>query len=193
MEWSWTAYGLSVAAVVVSGAAAWREGSWTRRPGLDLGFANHGGMWGDLLLLPIANAVIVPHLTAGVWLAGAAALAAMASIAVHVHWYRGNAASHACEHMWPARPHGSWHRDLSMAGWLHVIYVAGELTLLIGFLLHPVPRDVVLLVAGIFTVHVPIGLLQPRYFVTRRIATLREQPLLGPCLLALWTVTFLKL
>ena len=53
--------------------AAWYEGCWAQRPGLDMGFANHGGMWGDLMLLPIANAVIVPHLTMGPWIAGAAA------------------------------------------------------------------------------------------------------------------------
>jgi hypothetical protein len=94
--------------------------------------------------------------------------------------------------MWPLRPHGSWHLDLSTAGWLHVLYVIGELTLLVGFLVHDMPSLVVLLVAAIFTIHVPIGLLQPRWFMTGRMAGLAEQPLLLPCLLALWIVTALK-
>jgi hypothetical protein len=197
VEWSGLAWAVSVGAVLACAVVAWFEGNWLRRPGLSMGFANHGGMWGDLLLLPIANAAIVPHLRIGVWLPMAMTLAIAASIVVHVHWYRGNesqaARPHAAEHMWPARPHGTWCRDLSWAGWLHVLYVALELTLLAGFLLHPMPLPAVLAVAGIFTIHVPIGLLQPRWFVSGRFASLGEQPLLVPCLTALWLVAALKM
>ncbi len=218
MDWSWTAWLVSVIAVVASGVAAWMEGNWRRRPGLAMGFANHGGMWGDLLWLPIANAVIVPHLSLGAWIAGALLVTAAASAWVHVYWYRGQRTPpadpvaisaaltdepvrqiHACdedghspEHMWPSRPHGRWDRDLSVAGWFHVSYVVGELTLLVGFLLHPMPQAVVLLVAAIFTLHVPVGVLQPRWFVSRRLAPLR-QPLLVGCLTALWVVALVKM
>lgn len=193
MEWSWTAWWISVAAVVVSGMAAWFECSWIRRPGLDMGFVNHGGMWGDLLLLPMANAVIVPDLTLGAWIVLAFVTSTIASVWVHIHWYRGRDVAHSPEHMWPCRPHGSCFRDLSWAGWLHVLYVIGELTLLIGFLMHPAPPMTVLIVAAIFTIHVPIGLLQPRWFVTRQIGSLKRQPLLLPCLAALWIVAAVKM
>jgi hypothetical protein len=158
-----------------------------------MGFVNHAGMWDDLVLLSIANAVIVPHLTWGPWVAVAATLATAASLWVHKHWYRGNRADHSCEHMWPSRPRGTWHGDLSWAGWLHVLYVVGELTLLAGFLLHRMPPLAVAAVIAIFTVHVPIGLLQPRWFMTGRLASLRQQPLLLPCLAALWLVAAMKL
>jgi len=193
MDWSWTAWTISVAAVIVSGAAAWFEGCLVRRPGLHMGFANHGGMWGDLLWLPIANAVIVPHLSAGRWVIGAIAIATAASLWVHRHWYRGASAAHSCEHMWPARRHGTWRRDLSTAGWLHVFYVTGELVLLIGFLIHPMPAVTVIIVAAIFTIHLPIGLLQPRWYLTRQLATWRQQPLLLPCLVALWLISAAKI
>jgi hypothetical protein len=193
LSFSWTTYVVSVVAVAMSGLAAWREGNWRRRPGLAMGFADHGGMWDDLILLPFANAAITPYLTIGLWLALALAAATLTSIAVHVHWYRGHEASHAPEHMWPARHRGSWAGDLSIAGWLHVCYVIGELTLLTGFLIFPMPLPTTLLVAGIFTIHVPVGLLQPRWFVTGRVATLAEQPLLLPSLLALWSVVAIKL
>ena len=52
---------------------------------------------------------------------------------------------------------------------------------------------VVLLVCLVFTIHVPIGLLQPRWYLTGRIASLREQPLLLPCLSVLWLLTALKI
>lgn len=155
-----------------------------------MGFADHGGMWSDLVLLSLANAVIVPHLTFGWWIAGAGALATVASVAVHVHWYHPGGSGN---HLWPSARRGSWWRDLSWAGWAHVVYVIGELTLLAGFALHPLPPDGVILVAALFTIHVPIGLLQPRWFLSGHIATVQEQPLLAPLLLALWTVTMIKL
>jgi hypothetical protein len=225
VEISWAAWLVSAAAVVVSGAVAWAEGNWMRRAGLAMGFGNHGGMWSDLVLLSLANAVIVPHLTAGWWLAPALALSSVASLWVHRHWYRprpsglepaaealtglkpgpstvsegpsfssGNTAiATGGDHMWPTHARGTWWRDLSWAGWAHVLYVVGELTLLAGFLSHPMPVDVVFLVTAIFTIHVPIGLLQPRWYRTGHIATVQEQPLLAPLLLALWAVTYVKL
>ena len=226
VEWSWTTWLISVAAVVISGLAAWLEGSWTERAGLEMGFANHGGMWGDLLLLPVANAVIVPHLTVGPWIAGALMASTVASVWVHTHWYhgrRGPTVTHSPEyesapesdttrvseegvwqtgvgdtrkggdHMWPSRPQETWWRDLSWSGWAHVVYVIGELSLLVGFLLHAIPTDVILCVTALFTIHVPIGLLQPRYFLTGRVATTTEQPLLVPLLLALWAVSLVKI
>jgi hypothetical protein len=191
MEWSWPAWVVSAGAVVVSGLIAWIEGSWSRRPGLGMGFVNHGGMWSDLVLLSSANAVIVPHLALGPWLAGAVAGSITASLLVHRYWY--SPAGGQGDHMWPAHAHGMWHRDLSMSGWAHVLYVIGELTLLAGFAFHDVPSDVVLFVTIVFTIHAPIGLLQPRHFLTGHIATVTEQPLLAPLLLTLWTVTALKL
>lgn len=197
---------LSVIAVLVAGALAWFEGNWRQRPGLGMGFANHGGMWSDLVLLSMANAVIVPHLTWGWWVPAALAIATGASVWVHAHWHRPPSplgGDDSCErdgarplrgdHMWPSHAHGVWWRDLSWSGWAHVLYVIGELTLLIGFALNQAPVDAIIFVAAIFTVHVPIGLLQPRWFLTGHIATVQEQPLLAPLLLALWAATIVKL
>jgi hypothetical protein len=198
VEVSWATWVISVAAVVTSALLAWMRGDLRKRPGLDMGFANHGGMWGDLVLLPIANSVIVPHLRSGIWIAPALALCSALSVWVHVHWYRGDKdgdrveAAHSREHMWPSRPWGLWWKDLSWAGWAHVAYVTGELALLIGFLLFPMPDTVVALVCVLFTLHVPLGLLQPRWFLTGELVSPRKQPLLLPLLATLWLVTFLK-
>jgi hypothetical protein len=190
---------VSVVAVVISGALAWLQGNFTKRPGLDMGFVNHGGMWGDLVLLPIANAVIVPYLQPGLWIVGSLAVTFALAAWTHVHWYRGDKAGrsprstvHSREHMWPSRPHGSWWRDLSWAGWAHLVYVAGELTILIGFLRFPMTDEVIALVCVIFTLHVPLGLLQPRWFLTGEIASPRKQPLLVPLLATLWVVGLVK-
>lgn len=190
MEWSWTTWAVSVAAVAVSGLVAWVEGLWRRRPGLDIGFVNHGGMWGDAVLLPLANAAIVPWLAPGWWLAAPLALAAASSVAVHV-WWHGGVPVGVRDHMWPSRPTGHWAADLSWAGWCHVAYVTGELGLLLAFAATLVPRDVVLLVTVVLTLHVPLGLLQPAWFATGRVfpAGLR---LLAATLAAVWAAGWLK-
>jgi hypothetical protein len=209
MEFSWTTWVISVAAVVVSGLIARLEGNWRRRPGLGMGFVNHGGMWGDVLWLPLANSVIVPHLTPGPWILVALAASAAASLAVHAFWYGRGRDAHCADdrlvalgdeqpgrrrgdHMWPARVDGVWWRDLSWSGWAHVVYVVAELTLLAGFATHAMPAAAIVLVAAVFTLHVPIGLLQPRYFLTGHIATASEQPLLLPLLAALWAAVASK-
>jgi hypothetical protein len=193
VQFDWLTYALSIVAVLISAMLAAVQGNFRRRPGLDMGFVNHGGMWGDLLLLPIANAAIVPHLRVGPWLALALPITFALSCWVHVHWYRGRKPDrHSHEHMWPSHARGAWWRDLSWAGWAHVVYVAGELAILIGFLVFPVPSAVIALVALIFTLHVPLGLLQPRWFLTGEIAGVRKQPLLVPLLTTLWFVCVVK-
>jgi hypothetical protein len=199
VELSSTTWLVSVVAVLVSGVLAWLQGNLAKHPGLDMGFVNHGGMWGDLLLLPIANAVIVPYLEPGWWIVGALAISSALSAWVHVHWYRGDktvhnlrSRVHSREHMWPSRPNGLWWKDLSWAGWAHLIYVVGELTILIGFLLFSMPDEVVAVVCIVFTLHVPLGLLQPRWFLTGAIASPRQQPLLVPLLATLWMVGLVK-
>ncbi len=48
------------------------------------------------------------------------------------------------------------------------------------------------MVAAIFTIHIPIGLLQPRWFLSGQVASFRQQPLLLPCLAALWLISAAK-
>ncbi|MCC7125307.1 MAG: hypothetical protein IT178_10700 [Acidobacteria bacterium] len=168
MQFSVTAWAISVAAVVMSAWVAWREGHWARRPGLDLGFRDHGGMWGDFLLLPIVNALAVPHLGWDRTLAIAFVLACTASWILHALWHGGQDAAMR-DHMWPARTAGHWRGDLSLAGWCHVLYVIGELTLLLAFALSPAPTNTVVIVLALLALHVTIGLFQPGWRATGRI------------------------
>jgi hypothetical protein len=95
--------------------------------------------------------------------------------------------------MWPTRPHARWAADLSMAGWCHVLYVAGELTLLLAYAASAVPQPVVLAVTAILSVHVPIGLLQPAWYATGRRATSGGRRLTAAALGAAWVVAGVKL
>lgn len=191
MIFSWPTWLLSVAAVLLCAGVAGREGNWRRREGLDIGFAEHGGMWGDLLLLPVVNALVVPQLALGLWLFVPFTVSAVASVWLHARWHGGHASA-VRDHMWPSRPYGHRFRDLSAAGWLHVLYVVGELGLIVAWAMSPMPRATVLVLAAMLSIHVPLGLLQPGWYATGerpRSAT----PVLVGALVALWAVVGWKL
>ncbi|MEZ5285407.1 MAG: hypothetical protein R2712_11500 [Vicinamibacterales bacterium] len=177
---------MTVGAVAVSGAVAYAEGHWRRRPGLDLGFADHGGMWGDALLLPVANGVIVPWLPAAWWLTLPVLLAAGAAALLHAAWHGGTRGGFR-DHMWPTRPASHWARDLSWAGWCHMAYVTGQIAILVAYAVTTVPPAVVLMVTIVLTLHVPLGLLHPSWSATGTVprANLR---LLAAAIVAAWMV-----
>jgi hypothetical protein len=191
VPWSGVTWFLSVAAVAASGAVAAFEGHWRRSAGVQVGFASHGGMWGDAILLPVANALIVPWIVAGVWLAAPLLTGAAASLVLHA-WWHGGQRDGIREHMWPSRRTGRWQTDLSRAGWCHVVYVAGELTVLLAYVVTPMPARVVVAVSLILSVHVPLGVLLPAWIASTRV--FRED--IGQTVVALaaiWTVAAVKL
>jgi hypothetical protein len=191
MEFSWGAWLVSVAVVLASGAVAAHEGHWRRRPGLDMGFADHGGMWGDALLLPIANALAVPSIAPGWWLLAPLAAGAAISWRLHIVWH-GGATGGVRDHMWPARPTGRWAADLSRSGWCHVLYVAGEMGLLLAWAWSPSPAVAVWTVTTILSLHAPLGVLQPSWFATGRLLGAGVR-LVILALGAAWLIAALKL
>jgi hypothetical protein len=168
LEWSWPAWLISVAAVAASGAVAAMEGHWGRARGLDIGFGTHGGMWGDAVLLSAVNALVVPWVEFGSWLLWTLAAGAAGTVALHA-WWHGGRGTGVREHMWPARPTGRWHADLSRAGWCHVVYVALEVALLVAYVATPMPASVVAAVTLLLTAHVPLGVLMPPWGAVRRV------------------------
>lgn len=191
LQFSWLAWALSVVFVIASGLCAWREGNWTRRDDLDIGFVNHGGMWSDLIVLPIVNAAIVPSLLVGTWLIAPVLIGIASSWWLHAHWHRGGGEQFWREHLWPARDHDRWQRNLSWAGWLHVVYVAAEIALLMAYAFTPVSPSVVLIVSVLLSVHVPIGLFAPAWVATG--GHLMRNRLLWPALGMVWIVALVKI
>ena len=188
--WSGAAWTVSVAAVAVSGAVAALEGHWRRSERVQVGFAGHGGMWGDALLLPAVNGLVVPWIPAGAWLACPLGAGAVASLVLHA-WWHGGYARGIREHMWPSRPTGRWHADLSWAGWCHVVYVAFEVAVLLAYAATPIPPRVVVIVSLLLTAHVPIGVIVPAWSATRRV--FREDLWqTGLAIAAIWAVAAIK-
>jgi hypothetical protein len=166
--WSTLTWFVSVAAVAASGAVSAWEGHWRRSDRVQIGFVGHPGMWGDAVLLPCVNALVVPWIAPGWWLAVPLGVGAAASAALHAWWHGGHGGG-VREHMWPARPVGRWHADLSWAGWCHVVYVAVEMAILTAYVVTPMPPPTILAVSVLLTLHVPLGVLVPAWTATRRI------------------------
>ena len=186
LPWSSLTWLISASAVALSGAVAALEGHWRRSDRVQVGFAIHGGMWGDAVLLPVVNALIVPWIRPGWWLAATLAGGIVASIALHA-WWHGGRPDGVREHMWPSRPIGRWHADLSWAGWCHVVYVAFEVAVLAAYVVTPIPARVVGLVSVLLTAHVPIGVILPAWTAARRVfrADLWQTAL---AIAAIWTI-----
>jgi hypothetical protein len=190
LEWSWVTWVASLAAVGVSGAVAGGEGNWRRSNHLHLGFATHGGMWGDALLLPVVNALVVPGIAPGLWLAGPLTLGVLGSVGLHLWWHGGHREG-VRDHLWPIRPTGRWHTDLSWSGWCHVVYVALEVALLLAYAVTPAPIAVVWWVAALLSVHVLVGILQPSWVATGRLVR-DDIALAALAMVTVWAVTAAK-
>jgi hypothetical protein len=191
LEWSAVTWVVSVMSVIVSGGVAAAEGHWRRSTRLDLGFVTHGGMWGDLLLLPIVNALVVPWIAPGAWLTGPLLIGALASVIIHRWWHGGQHAS-VRDHLWPSRPTGRWHADLSWSGWCHVVYVTVEVALLLAYAVTPVPAAVTWTVTALLTVHVLVGVLQPSWVAAGRLVR-EDVALAALAIVATWTVALVQI
>lgn len=160
--------------VLLSAGVSWFEGTFTGNS-VTMGFLNHGGMWGDLFIVPIVAGQIVPHirrdrrlsLPIGVALV---ALSAIITIVVHQRWDAMGEALGTTDHVFPSHEASIWYRDLSLAGYLHVIYMSAVLALVLAYSLVPVPRSTVLLVSGLLTIHVVLGQVQPAWYSTGTIS-----------------------
>lgn len=156
---------LTMLAVIVQAVLSALNG--TLRPSSkqkpDIAFLQHGGMWADFLIYPLINAAIWPYLEFDLWAILWGPLAISATVAMHALWGNDQQTS---GHMWPAHPHNEWYQNISLAGWVHVLFMTAEIFLLLNFVTSPTPNSVVLLVGLLLTIAWPLGVIQPCYIIT---------------------------
>lgn len=199
MTWNWYAWFATAGFMFVSALVAAYEGTLTRHGfrRVKMPLVNHGGMWSDALILPVVNALLIPPPPAAAHSALAIVLTGVGSVLLtfkmHGQWYVWlREQGHTC-HMWPRFDRGQY-SDISLAGRLHVMFMAAELVILgLAFLLSPLPRPTLLWVAALLSVHITVGTIQPGWFVTGRWIGKGTVPVLGASLVAIWLVAILKL
>jgi hypothetical protein len=137
-----------------------------------MGFLNHGGMWGDLIIMSVATGLAFPYLLRSRGLAlSSLVIAVLATIIAHVHWAASMRHDGTTGHMFHTCVSGTWYLDLSRAGWMHVIVMATLLTVALMYAVSPVPVKVVVAVSVLLTAHVCLAMMQPGWYCTGKLWT----------------------
>ena len=163
---------LAVTAVLgglVPAVLSLRENTFSRRqnPNIRLSFCSHWGVCiADAFLLPVVNGLVFNQLTAAWWLVVVIAAGALvATLIFHQGWWpRGASPAYGLHFPSHRKSGGSaclWHRDLSAAGWLHIFFMAGEITILVLFVISPMPREIVIAVGAIMATYPLFGVMEP--------------------------------
>lgn len=124
-----------------------------------------GVVVGDLLILPVFNGLVVPYFnftTSELFLYLVSALV-ITSVA---HWAWWPTSEKALNFMCPdwgrSGKDGRYrYRDMSVAGWIHFIFMTIQLILIMKYVSTPMSADVVLVIGVIFLVFVPFGVIEP--------------------------------
>ncbi len=134
------------------------RGSWPALP-----FFWHGGMWGDLLLVGPAVAIIATYAAqwSWPWILGAALFGLTASITRHREYFRKE--SRSCHFDG---------RRLTAAGWIHFFYMAAVFAVALLFYLATSSVSVsnARWVTGLFVAHFFLAVFEPSWYLRRKIS-----------------------
>jgi len=125
----------------------------------------HGGVWGDLLLFSVINAIVWNHLRLpGLWLfAVIIVISVVATLGLHKMWFDGQGMTSGFWRFWPK---GGCFGGMGLVGWMHVFFMMAQLTILLLFVLSPAPAKVIWTAAIMLTVFWPLGVIQPCWYLT---------------------------
>lgn len=193
MKFSFAAFFATVGLVIVSGIASFVEGTLTSRR-VTMGFINHAGMWGDLLIMSVVSGFVFPYLSRKQnHLVPALLLALAATALAHFLWWNEMRSSAVTGHMFGSDRRAAWYQAMSIAGWLHVIVMTCLLAILFVYVVSPVPKQTVVAVSLLVTVHVVLATVQPGWYCTGKLWTWQNfvPPLAGA--IVIWGIALFKM
>ena len=164
-----------------------------------MGFINHGGMWGDLIIMSVVTGLVFPNLISNqICMFSALFVALAVAIIAHVFWAKGMQSEAVTGHMFPSHKTGKWYLDMSGAGWMHVLVTTMLLSIIFMYAVSPMSNYVIDTVSLLLTIHVFIATMQPGWFCTGKLWTWRNigPPLVGTALIwsiAAWKIQFTRL
>ena len=205
MEFSWLAFFVTISVVCVEGVFAFRNKTFSRkqmrRPPVRLTFLWHWGVVvGDLVILPVFNGIVAPYVHLALWQCIVFSLTApMITWSCHRAWWPTSEKS--LNFMSPdwrrsLKQRGCWHADMSSAGWIHFMFMVGQLIMIMGYVFNPMPKELIQQVCIIFLVFIPFGVIEPGVVEGWPLSTGKKIATFGIAI-ALWSlvgaVTWLKL
>jgi hypothetical protein len=193
VKFNLTAFIVTVTAVIISGVVSFIEGNFTSK-NVTMGFVNHGGMWGDLIIMSVVTGLVFPYLIKNqIYTLSALFVALTVAIIAHILWAKGMQSEAVTGHMFPTHKTGKWYLDMSGAGWMHVLVMAMLLAVFFIYAISPLPKNVVITASLLLTIHVFIAAVQPGWYCTRELWTRRN---FGPPLVVtalVWSIAALKI
>lgn len=170
VEFSWLAWLVTIAFVVAEGLVSVRERTFSRKQmrslPIRLSFLWHWGVViGDLCILPIFNGLVVPYFHLSLLECVAFLFVSFAvTLVCHFAWWPTTEKALGFIY---ADWNGSsgirefWYRDITVAGWMHVMFMTVELVAIALYILVPMPGSIVWRVGIIFLVFVLLGVIEP--------------------------------
>jgi hypothetical protein len=193
MKFSFTAFSAIVLAVIISGVASFLEGTLTSRR-VTIGFLNHGGMWGDLIIMSVVTGLVFPYLVKSrIYALSALFVALTVTLVAHILWAKWMRSDGITGHMFPTNETGKWYLDMSGAGWMHVLVMSMLLTAVLMYAVSPLPKKVIITASLLLTMHVFLGMAQPSWYATGELWTWKN---FGPPLVVaalIWSIAVLKI
>src|SRR3989344_2664336 len=206
MQFNYTVCIITMALVVIAGFFAWLNDDLFGNPPLtgdpphsDIGFLNHGGMWGDFLLLSFVNGLLWSHLhLTAVLILPSLCVAFWLTLVAHKQWMRLYCRDEISGHMFKSPnfvPRLSekhfdvaWKQNLTEAGWLRVVYMALQIAILIVYVFSSIPQSVVWTTSLLLTAHVILGTVQPGWYVSRKLWTKQNMVPPAICASLIWLI-----
>src|SRR5437867_856243 len=106
MKFNFPAFGASLVLVLLSGVASVAEGTFTSKR-VTIGFLNHGGMWGDLIILSVVTGALWPYLSKSMpTVLPVLSFALAIAIGAHAQWANWMQSEGITGHIFPAHRTG---------------------------------------------------------------------------------------
>lgn len=158
MKFSWLAAVITVLAMLVEANVSYEEGTFWRsqRRHVRMTFLwNWAISVGGFVILPIFNAMIVSQLRLELWLYVTGCLVGIfITWSLYWLWWKQGEENKGHVLYWDAKQAARWTGNVTIAGWLHFIYMAAEIMIMGVYTVSPMSRSVVLAVGGLFLFYV---------------------------------------
>lgn len=165
MKFSWLILGITMAIVIIEGIVSFFEGTFISKQHkkVNLSFLKHWGVSiGDLLILPIVNGLIFPYLCFSKWYIPGIILAGIITLVCHIAWCPNHDDINAQGFILNSQDRSNlWYKAMTRAGWIHFGFMVCELTILGGYILTPMPLEVIKIVFVLFCFFIPVAITEP--------------------------------
>lgn len=158
MEFSWLVAAITFLAMVIEAVISYKEETFWRsqRRHVHMTFLwNWAISVGGLVILPIVNAIMVSQLRLEGWLYIVGCFAGIiVTWFLYWLWWKQGEENKGHVLYWDVKKATRWSENVTLAGWLHFIYMAIEIMILLVYIASPMSRSVVLAIGGLFLIYV---------------------------------------